>query len=98
VHDAADSGVERGLQDGERAVRVDGVGDQRTLHRPQHRLVRSLVEHQIAALHRVPHEVFVGDGPDHQAGARIDVLAKAGIEVVEHGDVVIFGDERIDDV
>ena len=71
-------------------MRVHGVGDQRVLDRAQHRLVRGLVEHDLAALHRVAHGVLVGDRADARSGrCALHVRAEAGLEIVEHDDVVV---------
>ena len=63
-------------------MRVHGVGDQRVLDGSQHGLVRGLVEHDLAALHRLAHGGVIGYRTDREARTRVDVGAKAGLEVV----------------
>jgi hypothetical protein len=78
-------------------VGVDGVGDQRCSTERSTALCAAWWNTTSQPCIASRTSVVVGDRADHEARAAFTFSSEAGIEVVEHDDLVAPADERVDE-
>ena len=101
VDDAPHFCLVRRQQDVQGTRDIGLMGGDRIPRRPGHRRDGGLMQHVVHALHRPPARLEPGDVAADEANAIADiaqVLAPAGREIVEHGDIRAIAHEALDDV